>query len=1043
MVEQLGRLACTPVCCGRHSWNGETRGVAGSGRRLCVVLPMVLLLVALPLRAAAENSWLSAYGSTYLDMEHGLPSNHVEDMHIDGYGFVWLATQGGGLVRYDGYDYRYFGIGRKGLSLRSNTCHALAEDRFRRLWVSFEEYTEVIDLTRLAPANLAAKNKDLARILTGQSLMVMSDSLGAVWIATSDHVHRVSFKADGSVDRVLSRACRSNGIDIQLADLDGNGQPWASVDGGLFRLVVAHGRIEKRTVAGGMAVRPDMNVLSMLRQGTVTWIGTSRGLLGLHRDGRITMITRGPAANQLSHDCVTALAVSPEGHLLVGTLNGIDVYRPKTRTFERWNTKSRTNALRSNFVSRIMVEGGQTWVGTETGGAQLLNARPLLMRSYVHDGTAGSLSPNYVNAMYAEPDGTLWVGNVEGGLSRRLPDKTTFDHYDTSNSRLSHNSVSMLAADAGGNLWIGTWGGGVDVMQMAHPETLRHVDFPPQYVAETLFIGTLTYDAINHALWVGTNAGLFCYDLATHTMYDPFPQCRTVRGCIGSAIDRYGWLWVGCQTGVVKVNLRSAGRGRHRFDMIHYRHKLDNPKSDIIDMIISLWEDRHGTLWLGSNGYGLYKRERDKQGRDHFRAYTMVDGLANNAVKGIVEDNDGLLWLATDYGLSQFNPATDVFTNYTEADGLLSSHFYWNGAARTRQGQLLLGTDKGLIEIYGSNVAHAGRSRLRFTRLLVGNEEVRAGSRFLDRDIALARELHLKEGDKSVTIEFAALNFGNERQGTYSYRMKGFEDRWEQLETGAHGVRYTSLPSGHYEFEVRYASAQSKGNDTVATILIDVAPYFWKSWWFVTLMFIVFAFLAKKIYDWRVRKLRRRTAENLMRPIETALSESETPAELQRRIESILSNERSVKTSLTKSVEADHEEVKRRKPSFVTQLTEAMERHYADSTFGVGELADALHISRTTLSKKLSGEMGVGTTQFIRNYRLEVARKLLIQNVADRNITEIAYRVGFNDPKYFTRCFTKKYGVSPSEYKESTPPAPPSAPESPPRSPQKGGSPAA
>ena len=54
--------------------------------------------------------------------------------------------------------------------------------------------------------------------------------------------------------------------------------------------------------------------------------------------------------------------------------------------------------------------------------------------------------------------------------------------------------------------------------------------------------------------------------------------------------------------------------------------------------------------------------------------------------------------------------------------------------------------------------------------------------------------------------------------------------------------------------------------------------------------------------------------------------------------------------------------------------------------------------------------------QFIRNYRLSMARELLANNKANRNITEIAYSVGFNDPKYFTRCFTKMYGVSPSAY---------------------------
>ena len=103
---------------------------------------------------------------------------------------------------------------------------------------------------------------------------------------------------------------------------------------------------------------------------------------------------------------------------------------------------------------------------------------------------------------------------------------------------------------------------------------------------------------------------------------------------------------------------------------------------------------------------------------------------------------------------------------------------------------------------------------------------------------------------------------------------------------------------------------------------------------------------------------------------------------------------------------------------FMESVMEVMEKNYDNSEFGVQELADALGMNRSILSKKLNAECGLPTAQFIRNYRLDIAKKLIVENVANRNITEIAYRVGFNDPKYFTRCFTKQYGASPSSFKE-------------------------
>ena len=96
------------------------------------------------------------------------------------------------------------------------------------------------------------------------------------------------------------------------------------------------------------------------------------------------------------------------------------------------------------------------------------------------------------------------------------------------------------------------------------------------------------------------------------------------------------------------------------------------------------------------------------------------------------------------------------------------------------------------------------------------------------------------------------------------------------------------------------------------------------------------------------------------------------------------------------------------------QVMKAMEANYNNSEFGVTELCGALGMSRTLLSRKLNAEVGVPASQFIRDYRLDIAKRLLQSRGSQRNIAEIAFSVGFNDPKYFTRCFTRKFGVSPS-----------------------------
>ena len=73
-------------------------------------------------------------------------------------------------------------------------------------------------------------------------------------------------------------------------------------------------------------------------------------------------------------------------------------------------------------------------------------------------------------------------------------------------------------------------------------------------------------------------------------------------------------------------------------------------------------------------------------------------------------------------------------------------------------------------------------------------------------------------------------------------------------------------------------------------------------------------------------------------------------------------------------------------------------------------------MSRILLNDKIQQAFGQSIAQFIRTYRLNVAKEMICNGTnKDMNISEIAYEVGFNDPKYFTRCFTKEFNATPSD----------------------------
>ena len=119
----------------------------------------------------------------------------------------------------------------------------------------------------------------------------------------------------------------------------------------------------------------------------------------------------------------------------------------------------------------------------------------------------------------------------------------------------------------------------------------------------------------------------------------------------------------------------------------------------------------------------------------------------------------------------------------------------------------------------------------------------------------------------------------------------------------------------------------------------------------------------------------------------------------------------------TSALDIDDESMDKK---FIDKAMKVIKDNYSNPDFDVTEFIDAMGVSRSLLHKKLKNLTGQSASRFMRIYRLNIARGLIIRNRATHslNISEIAYEVGFNDPKYFTRCFTKHYGTQPSVFME-------------------------
>jgi len=155
--------------------------------------------------------------------------------------------------------------------------------------------------------------------------------------------------------------------------------------------------------------------------------------------------------------------------------------------------------------------------------------------------------------------------------------------------------------------------------------------------------------------------------------------------------------------------------------------------------------------------------------------------------------------------------------------------------------------------------------------------------------------------------------------------------------------------------------------------------------------------------------------EGLMTKADDYITKPFVPRELLVRIQNLIESRKLLREKYPKQGVLRPKEIAANSvdEKFLDRLIEVVETHMGDETFNVEQLGREIAMSRSQLHRKLTALLGQGPNQFIRSFRLQRAHDLLKQNAA--TASEIAYRVGFSSPSYFTKCFHEQFGYTPSE----------------------------
>jgi signal transduction histidine kinase/ligand-binding sensor domain-containing protein/DNA-binding response OmpR family regulator len=834
---------------------------------ICVL--SVWLWTGLTAQANVHPSPFDRFQFTALTREDGLPHDFVDDIYKDSRGFLWIATRGEGLARYDGHEFLTFNMSHNRIPLRSNFLSSICEDPYGRLWVGSEAGLNVIQLDRILPA----EPEGIARLIPLPCQLIRCSKAGNIWMASKNQLIKITLGKEGTVQRTATLCTLPNQEEIR-AFCEYDGYVWFNTPEGVARVKENSQGAQQPEV---IRLRNDDSQLLLVQSIRAIdgelWIGTVQGVIRYNLQTRqIQRLMNDPAnPNSLSQNYITDIAEWNEAFIAIATLHGINLYEKKTGHIEPFIRESdqSVQSLNCDFVNCLLADRDMLWIGTELGGLNKLSRQKLDVINWTHRQITGAEQPSPVNAIYEDEQGTLWVGNVEGGLNRKRAGSDNFDHFTTkAPAFLPHNSVSCFADEPNSNrLWVGTWGDGLGWVDKTTPGA---VTFHPLRIEgeEDLshgWVGTLCYDALNRVLWIGTSRGVYTYNPQTQAVQTPLKGKVNggIEGCTGSYIDRDGALWMGMTEGLCRIQLNSLHAPRLIYQL--WNSKLDDANSKLRERVTSITQTADGAIWVSSNGYGIYRGTLDAEGDYHFQAFTTSDGLACNSVRCLMEDSENGLWVTTTSGLSCLHLTDSCFVNYSRRDGLLSDQFYWNAIGKSGNGDIYVGSTEGLTVIHS-----APRHTLRATVPLLITHLHAADSESFDGKAAF----HYHEKEKYLTIEFAALDYTGTASSAYYYRLKGFDDRWTKADPDQREATYTNLNPGKYIFEVQYAPDGKHLQESTARVEVRVEPYFYKTWWFKLIVISLIAYLVYLSLVRRVRNLKHRQ-EQLRQMVEDRTREWE------------------------------------------------------------------------------------------------------------------------------------------------------------------------
>ncbi len=803
-----------------------------------------------------------------LTTDDGLSNNYVYDMLQDRLGFMWFATDDG-LNRFDGYEFKVFRNNANDKnSISDNSVWTLAEDRFGKIWMGTKNgfvncYDPVLDkFTHWQIKSEITKENPITTIYI--------DSKDSIWIGTyRSGVYKLNPTTGKSVrwyHNPNDSTTISNNYISSIAE-DKAGNLWIGTFNGLnkfnnqkFPNIFKHYFHDENNKIG-ITNNLIWAITPSRFNKDIIWIGTANGMTKLNTRTKVFEQIEIPNPDKLQFGTGTAFVfeelVDNDKIIWINSYAGLLRYNVSKNIFNRFlNDKDNPLSLVSNQLNNIIKDrSGVLWVATHNG-LSYFSEKNIKFNSLLpfeeKNFRIGELGRLNTKAIAQTSDGELWFGTETG-----LYSLNKYFRIDSNPNLSAKNIWSLAVSGSSDDLWIGTYGHGLFRLNYK-TNRVSKINSMDDLIRSSSrdFIKSILIDNKSN-IWIGywgvglarLNESANKIDYWNHKTNDQFSLSHDD-------------VWVIYQDSEDRIWIGTNGGGLNLFDEENggtfYRLNYDQNKSSGLtsNSVYSIAESKHDNtadenttiLWVGTND-GLNKliinnyNEGFKKSFSDIKItfYTIENGLADNSIKSIVEDDNGNLWLGTSSGISFFDLQKNTFTNYSSADGVVGNDFNFIAALRFNSNLILMGSTSGLNYFSPDKISQSNfQPPVVLTDFQIFNKSVNVETdAALTKNIFYTDEITLSHTENVFSFQFSALDYNSTNSIRYLYQMEGFDKEWIDGESRRF-VTYTNLNPGRYTFKVRSTNSDGVWCDNVKSIAITITPPWWQTGWAILLYFVVF-----------------------------------------------------------------------------------------------------------------------------------------------------------------------------------------------------------